>query len=1198
VCDDGNSVNGDGCDDNCTVSACGNGVKAGTEICDDGNAVSGDGCDSNCTVSACGNGILAGNETCDDGNAVSGDGCSASCATESCGDGVSNNRARVTELKFQWLGFTCSSPNTISFFVNGSLVGSDPSETGCTCETGIASLTVTDPALLASVVAGDNQFRVSKQGYLSWALVTLKTSDGASHDIVLFDPTGDAAATRDSNACRSYTWYADSTVASNVAVHAEQCDDGNAVSGDGCDNNCTLTGCRNGVVTGSEVCDDGNAVNGDGCDNNCTLTGCGNAVISTGEGCDDGNLVSGDGCDANCTVSTCGNGIKAGAEQCDDGNTVSGDGCDANCTPTGLHNGVVTAGEQCDDGNSVDTDGCRNDGTPTTCGDGEKNGSFGAKAIVLDWLSSCSSGSSLRFFIGDTLVLDHALGGTCVCEEQVQTVVVTQPAALALLQAGTDTFRVEADGYLNWAMATVQSWRRADQTVVLYDSGGGGDAEARNPDFCSSGYSYAPSIPAVTPTLEAGPPEECDDGNTTSGDGCDLNCTTSRCGNGIVAGAESCEDGNTTSGDGCSAACGVEHCGDGIVNDALAVSELRFEWLAQQCSEDDGPIDFYVNDVLVASSPSDAACDCAAGIQDLVITDPNVLSVLTPGGNVFRVAKQGKLSWALVTVNTSDGQAKPVVLFDPTDSAAIGRSQDACNYWNDPDQSSLASFPLRGEQCDDGNAINGDGCDDNCTPTACGNRVLSTGEACDDGNVTSGDGCAANCTAEACGDGIVNDGSSAMKLTLEWLAIACDGDGNNSIELSIDGKLAASDTRKNRCDCNPGISTLDVTDARALSLLSPGQHQFAIRNEQYLSWALVSVSTSDGVATDIVVYDPTGSAALARDPYACNVQDYAVEATVSATAGRQLEECDDDNTSSGDGCDANCKVTACGNGIQTSGEACDDGNSVDGDGCDHNCTMTACGNGIVSAGEACDDGNTLSGDGCDQNCTVTACGNGVAAGTEICDDGNAVNGDGCDQNCTVTACGNGVVSAGEACDDGNTTDNDGCRNDCSLASCGDGALNASFVAQAVSLEWLSTCSAGSPVDFYINGALANERQNGGGCDCAEQVQSLTLTDPTVTKLVHAGTNAFDVALSGYVSWAIVTVVPAVGAAKEVVLYDTNGGGDAEARRTNLCSSGYQYGIDPPPVTTTLEGTLEQCDDGNTTDGDGCNADCTQATFAP
>ena len=52
------------------------------------------------------------------------------------------------------------------------------------------------------------------------------------------------------------------------------------------------------------------------------------------------------------------------------------------------------------------------------------------------------------------------------------------------------------------------------------------------------------------------------------------------------------------------------------------------------------------------------------------------------------------------------------------------------------------------EMCDDGNSINGDGCDENCTPTGCGNGVITTGEECDDGNTLDGDGCSATCTAD------------------------------------------------------------------------------------------------------------------------------------------------------------------------------------------------------------------------------------------------------------------------------------------------------------------------------------------------------------------------------------------------------------------------------------------------------------------
>src|SRR5207248_3011121 len=80
-----------------------------------------------------------------------------------------------------------------------------------------------------------------------------------------------------------------------------------------------------------------------------------------------------------------------------------------------------------------------------------------------------------------------------------------------------------------------------------------------------------------------------------------------------------------------------------------------------------------------------------------------------------------------------------------------------------------------------------------------------------------------------------------------------------------------------------------------------------------------------------------------------------------------------------------------------------------------------CGDGVkqVEVGEVCDDGNGVSGDGCDNNCKPTACGNGIVTAGEQCDDGNGVNGDGCDDNCTPTVCGNGITTAGESSADSN-----------------------------------------------------------------------------------------------------------------------------------------------------------------------------------
>ena len=76
-----------------------------------------------------------------------------------------------------------------------------------------------------------------------------------------------------------------------------------------------------------------------------------------------------------------------------------------------------------------------------------------------------------------------------------------------------------------------------------------------------------------------------------------------------------------------------------------------------------------------------------------------------------------------------------------------------------------------GEQCDDGNSDDNDACSNNCLPNAdyCGNGTVDDGEDCDDGNTTTDDECTNSCTEPRCGDGIVQAGEE------------CD-DGNNELQ--------------------------------------------------------------------------------------------------------------------------------------------------------------------------------------------------------------------------------------------------------------------------------------------------------------------------------------------------------------------------------------------------------------------------------
>jgi fibro-slime domain-containing protein len=148
-------------------------------------------------------------------------------------------------------------------------------------------------------------------------------------------------------------------------ANGEACDDGNTISGDGCNKLCQLEAgflckdpgkpctdirvCGNGVVTSDETCDDGNTVSGDGCSSDCK-------TVEPGYQC----RVPGKKC-----TPLCGDGKLTGSEMCDDGNSASGDGCSSTCqiepgadcpTPgqpckmAKCGNGVVEKTELCDCG--------------------------------------------------------------------------------------------------------------------------------------------------------------------------------------------------------------------------------------------------------------------------------------------------------------------------------------------------------------------------------------------------------------------------------------------------------------------------------------------------------------------------------------------------------------------------------------------------------------------------------------------------------------------------------------------------------------------------------------------------------------------------------------------------------------------------------------------------------------------------------
>lgn len=149
----------------------------------------------------------------------------------------------------------------------------------------------------------------------------------------------------------------------------------------------------------------------------------------------------------------------------------------------------------------------------------------------------------------------------------------------------------------------VRLWDAANKRVV-----GGADAiksenvELECADECSLNSTCDPDFPDCgNGTVDTD--EECDDGNTDNGDGCNSQCQNEECGDGVVQAGEWCDDGNTTNGDGCDSTCdGEPECGDGLCHLELGETEAS---CPQDCAPECG--DGYCD-----STESEATCpeDC------------------------------------------------------------------------------------------------------------------------------------------------------------------------------------------------------------------------------------------------------------------------------------------------------------------------------------------------------------------------------------------------------------------------------------------------------------------------------------------------------------------------------------------------------------------------------------------------------------
>lgn len=424
-CDDGNTVETDGCTNECTNPNCGNGIVDGTdgttpaEQCDlgaqnddhgscltnchiaicgdnkvetgveecDGAPVGGFNCAADCHLQKCGNGIIDPGENCDDANTTSNDGCSSTCRVEFCGDGTTNNVTEQCDTSgtSATCNVNCTTPSCGDGIVNHSFT--PPTAAGPEqCDPPVANICSSTCQLERCgnhiVDPGEECDGASVSGFTCAADCHLEKCGNGVVDPGEECDDGNTSDTDDCLSSQQAPTSCKRATCGDLKVDAnrEDCDHGtnNGHTGDTCSATCRTVTCGNGVVEQGEECDDGAGNNGahKPCNASCHHNVCGDSDVLTGvEQCD---LGAGDHatCDSDCTLPVCGDNHpnSAAGEGCDHGtaNGTSGDTCGPTCQTAGCGNGVVDHGEECDEG-SGDHATCDGNCTAVVCGDGRQN---------------------------------------------------------------------------------------------------------------------------------------------------------------------------------------------------------------------------------------------------------------------------------------------------------------------------------------------------------------------------------------------------------------------------------------------------------------------------------------------------------------------------------------------------------------------------------------------------------------------------------------------------------------------------------------------------------------------------------------------------------------------------------------------------------------------------------------------------------
>jgi cysteine-rich repeat protein len=258
----------------------------------------------------------------------------------------------------------------------------------------------------------------------------------------------------------------------------------------------------------------------------------------------------------------------------------------------------------------------------------------------------------------------------------------------------------------------------------------------------------------------------------------------------------------------------------------------------------------------------------------------------------------------------------------------------------------------------------GSGSDGGTTAAVCGNNVMETGETCDDGNTTSGDGCSALCAREVNEVEPNDDGTPDVGGGGEELLAAGKHSAHHQLRahhhfIDIESAIEGNDfdaTAMANADANDPFAIGDgKVDIYAALTPAGDEDVFAITNNtaapmsvQLDTWNSgtgfgVGVSCGDmSIDTGINIHDSTGTI-IAQNDDRVSGSDYCASIRWAIAPGDKIYahvvEYDDDDEIPGYILQVQYAPVVCGDGITDSTEQCDDGNTTAGDGCSATCTI-------------------------------------------------------------------------------------------------------------------------------------------------------------------------------------------------------------------------------------------------------------------